>query len=689
MEAQFTEDHYRVFFEHVGTATIVMGADRRIILANRQAEILSGYRVCDLIGMSWTSFILPEDLDLLLGYDRAREAGEAAPPEYETRIRVRGGEVKHVLARIERLPERGNTIVSLIDITSLKNTQKALTQSEEKFRTLIENSFEVFMIISRDRKIRYESQSVTRLFGYPVESVIGVDPFIAIHPRDRDQLAEVLRCLCDGTDKVRYVRFRHRHRNGTWRSVEAVANSMLDDPVISGIVVNLRDVTDQLRAEERAWFYENHDPLTGLVNKDYLQGRIETEIKRAEQRKKLFAVMCLGIDKLKSINGMYGMTAGNEVIIEMGSRLVQTYRDYDLVGRYTGDKFMVLLGDMKSPDDLLRIVQKTFSSLVAPFRIQGKEIPITVSIGFCMYPYDGTNAEELVAHSEEAMDHAKDLGRNTYSLYNERMNREALLRIKVEQELTKALKADEFLIHYQPKVDRFGRLQGMEALARSNSPVLGSVPPPVFIPVAERCGLIIPLGDLVLKKVCAQILEWGRLGHDFGRIAVNLSPFQLSRPGLVPSILETLRTHRISPERMEFEITETGLMENEGEGIERINQLTKLGFLVSVDDFGTGYSNLSKLKSYPIHTLKIDKSFIDDIPGNPYSASISHTIIDLGHNLGCKIVAEGVEKESQFDFLVRSGCDYFQGFLFHQPMPAEEIPDRLAASVKQLSPTVP
>jgi PAS domain S-box-containing protein len=173
---------------------------------------------------------------------------------------VRGGEVKHVLARIERLPERGNTIVSLIDITSLKNTQKALTQSEEKFRTLIENSFEVFMIISRDRKIRYESQSVTRLFGYPVESVIGVDPFIAIHPRDRDQLAEVLRCLCDGTDKVRYVRFRHRHRNGTWRSVEAVANSMLDDPVISGIVVNLRDVTDQLRAEERAWFYENHDP---------------------------------------------------------------------------------------------------------------------------------------------------------------------------------------------------------------------------------------------------------------------------------------------------------------------------------------------------------------------------------------------------------------------------------------------
>jgi predicted signal transduction protein with EAL and GGDEF domain len=268
---------------------------------------------------------------------------------------------------------------------------------------------------------------------------------------------------------------------------------------------------------------------------------------------------------------------------------------------------MVLLGDMKSPDDLLRIVQKTFSSLVAPFRIQGKEIPITVSIGFCMYPYDGTNAEELVAHSEEAMDHAKDLGRNTYSLYNERMNREALLRIKVEQELTKALKADEVLIHYQPKVDRFGRLQGMEALARWNSPVLGSVPPTVFIPVAERCGLIIPLGDLVLKKVCAQILEWGRLGHDFGRIAVNLSPFQLSRPGLVPSILETLRTHRISPERMEFEITETGLMENEGEGIERINQLTKLGFLVSVDDFGTGYSNLSKLKSYPIHTLKIDK----------------------------------------------------------------------------------
>ena len=663
---------YKCLFENTGAATVLIGENRQIEMANPQVEVLSGFSRKELFTKFWTDLTPPEEQIWMMKYEEQRKKGVSVPPEYQTRIICKNGDIKHVLVRASYLQEYKKTIGSLIDVTPLINYEKALKEREEKYQSLLEYSFEVIVVLSREGKIQYESQSIARLFGYSPNSLLGASAFSAVHPEDKPAILEIFNNMAEGVERIRVVRFRHRHRNGTWRDVEAVANNLLDNPIINGIVLNIRDVTDYVAVEKRARFYEYHDPLTALPNKEYFSNYLEKEIKKASQRKMLFAVLCLGIDRMKDINEMYGIMAGNVIIQEAGVRLNKTYRDYDLVARYTGDKFIVLLSDIRSYDDVLRIIQKTVESFKPAFTARNDKISVTAGIGVCVYPYDALKADDLIRHCEAAMDSAKKIGKNTYSLYNQRMNLEIVKRINLEKSLEKVLDGREFFIQYQPKVDRDGMLVGLEALIRWKTRE-GSVSPVLFIPIAEKNGTIIQIGNIVLGRVCRQISEWLSKGIDPGRVAVNLSPYQFSRLELIPSILQCVREAQINPKHLEFEITESGLMADEQEAIDKVNQLTRFGFTISIDDFGTGYSSLSKLRAYPISTIKIDKSFIDDIPTNPMASNIAHTIIELGHNLGYTVVAEGVEKESQLRFLLQSGCDLFQGYLFHKPMPPEDI----------------
>jgi len=441
------------------------------------------------------------------------------------------------------------------------------------------------------------------------------------------------------------------------------------------------DISKRKQAEELLTYYTFYDQLTQLPNREMFTNKLRMEIVKAQRRDRneVFAVMCLGLDKFKNINEMHGPSAGDRLLQKIASKLKTSFRDDDLVSRLDGDKFMLLFTEIGNPEGIVDVVQKTFAVFSDPFIVDSNVFHITPSIGVSIFPSDGRREDTLMRNAETAMYHAKERGRNTYYLYDEQMNAEIIKRIRLEEELRHAIIRNEFLAHYQPKVTQDGAIIGMESLIRWRSPNRGLVPPFEFIPLAEKNGMIEEIGNIILYQSCLQNVRWQRMGLHPVRVAVNLSPYQFNHPDMVANIQSVLRETNLDPQWLELEITESGIMSNEKESIEKLNELNGLGLSISIDDFGTGYSSLSKLKDYPIDMLKIDKSFIDLLPDHPKSATIATTIIDLAHNLGFKVVAEGVESREQLGFLVTNRCDYYQGYYFSKPLCTEDFETKLKA----------
>lgn len=432
-------------------------------------------------------------------------------------------------------------------------------------------------------------------------------------------------------------------------------------------------------SEEKAAFYETHDTVTKLPNRETFINILDIEVKKALNRKQTFAVMCIGIDKFKNINNMYTHGFGDKLLRVIGERLEKALRQNDSLCRFSGDKFVLLFSDLSRMEDVFGIVKKMFHVINEPFNVEKSIMKITSSIGICLYPNDGGNGDVLLKNSETAMYTAKDSGRNTYRLFNEKMNSEMISRMKMEKELQEAINKDEFVAYYQPKVDHSGLIIGMESLIRWNSPEKGLIPPYQFIPVAEKTGMIVDIGKTILMKSCMQNKKWQMQGYAPKKVAVNLSPFELKQFGLIANIADTVKRSGLDPQWLELEITESGIMENEKEAIKILTNIHEMGISISIDDFGTGYSSLSKLKDYPIDTLKIDKIFVDNLPNDKKSVTIVTSIIDLAHNLGFKVVAEGVEKQEQLEFLKSYNCDQFQGYYFSKPVSTEDFEMKLKA----------
>jgi diguanylate cyclase (GGDEF)-like protein len=386
------------------------------------------------------------------------------------------------------------------------------------------------------------------------------------------------------------------------------------------------------------------------------------------------AVLFIDLDLFKRINDTLGHSVGDEVLQEMARRLKLCVREGDTVSRMGGDEFTVIQPALHDAEDALRLARRIVESLRAPFAAGGRELYVTSSIGIAIFPDDGASPEELLRHADTAMYRAKDLGRNSYQLYNASMNAESFERLTMESHLRQALERQELRLNYQVKVDLVSnRTTGVEALLRWQNPALGAVSPAHFVPLAEANGLIVPIGNWVLQTACRQARDWLDSGLPEISIAVNFSPRQIHQHDLVASVSAALTASGLPAERLEIELTENLLMENIDEVAPKLHRLRDMGVRISIDDFGTGYSSLAYLKRLPIDTLKIDISFIRDVPEDSDDAEIVAAIIAMAHRLGLQVVAEGVERAEQVGFLRALGCDAIQGYLVGRPLSADNI----------------
>ncbi|MBI3896675.1 MAG: EAL domain-containing protein [Gammaproteobacteria bacterium] len=449
---------------------------------------------------------------------------------------------------------------------------------------------------------------------------------------------------------------------------------------VSSMAPQLAAVVRRKRSEERLAYLAQHDSLTGLPNRALFADRLRQAIFQASRHSRQVAVAFLDIDRFKTINESLGHEAGDLLLRAMAERLRHCLRDGDTVGRTSGDEFTLILADMAQVDDAARLAHKILTSLRRPFELLGQEIYVSASLGLTLYPHDSQDVEELLRNADVAMYRAKEIGRNTYQFYAAEMTAHAQDRLSLENALRRALDRGEFTLHYQPIVElNGGNVIGAEALLRWRHPERGMVPPLQFIPLAEETGLIVPIGEWVLRTACAQCKEWDSNGLGALTLAVNISPRQFQRPDFASTVAKVLRETGLPPERLELELTESVLMHNPETTIANMKRLSDIGVQLSIDDFGTGYSSLSYLKRFPIDRLKIDRSFVKGIPADGDDAAIATAIIAMAHKLQLNVIAEGVETADQLAYLRSHECDVMQGYYFSPPIPNDEYVKLLSA----------
>jgi len=499
---------------------------------------------------------------------------------------------------------------------------------------------------------------------------------------------------CDGTDHpcplkevlqsgtYQTVVHEHGSRDGKRKYVELAASPLLDDSGrCYGIIESARDITaylevqDELRQQKDILDHQaHHDALTGLPNRTLFHDRMMQLIEEGRRHKRSFALFFIDLDRFKEINDSLGHNVGDEVLKTVALNIASIIRSEDTLSRLGGDEFTILMPGVGRPSDASTLARKILSKLSKPLFIHNQLLYISSSIGISLYPRDGDTAEDLLKFADAAMYRAKDLGRDTFQFYSPEMTREALEHLDMESSLRGALDRGEFEVYYQPQFDNVDNVMiGLEALVRWNHPVHGIIYPDNFIPLAEETNLIIALDRWVMQSALTQLRSWHDEGFDPGRLALNLSTKQLTQEDFLAFLREMLEMTRCLPEWIELELTESQVMHNPDTAIPLLNAINQMGIHLAIDDFGTGYSSLAYLKRLPIQKIKIDKSFITNLPDDEQDASITRAIIALSHNLNFRVIAEGVENERQKSFLLDLHCTETQGFIHSRPVSAAEL----------------
>jgi diguanylate cyclase (GGDEF)-like protein len=456
---------------------------------------------------------------------------------------------------------------------------------------------------------------------------------------------------------------------------------------VSFALENFDRVDEKTKADERIEYLASHDSLTHLPNREMFNGMLRRAIDGAARYQRQFALLFIDLDRFKVINDSLGHDAGDMLLVEIGGRLRRALRSSDVVARLGGDEFVVILDETSERPEVERIAGELLSVLSQPLQLSGHECHTTASIGIAMYPSDGTDMQTLTKNADMAMYLAKEDGKNGFRFFTKEIKTQSIERLTLESALRRALERDQFCLHYQPKIDMAsGQITGVEALLRWNHPELGTVSPGQFIPLAEETGLIVPIGRWVLKEACAQNMAWQRRGLRPVTMAVNLSPRQFADPHLLHDVDEALLASGMSPVLLQLEVTESMVMRNISRAIKVLDAIQARGIRLAIDDFGTGYSSMSLMKQFPIDTIKIDRSFVRDLPIDTEDQAIAQAIISMGKALGMTVIAEGVETVEQETFLRNHACDEMQGFLFSKPLPAKQMADLLRAEPRLASP---
>jgi len=569
-------------------------------------------------------------------------------------------------------------IVLLRDITERRRAEQALQQS----RSMLNRAQAVAHIgswsINFENGAMELSDENCRIFGIAPGTQITYEDFLAIvHPDDRERVDRAWQAALKG------VPFDIDHRivigdEFIWVNERAELEFDADGKPLRSVGTT-QDITERKLAEARINHLAFYDALTGLPNRTLCQDRLQQAISAAAQHGGEAAAIFIDLDMFKHINDSLGHAAGDRLLQETARRLTACVRGNDTVARLGSDEFVVIMnGAMEGGINML--AQRLLGALREPFTIDGRVLHITCSLGMALYPRDGGNAHALLCNADVAMSRAKEQGRDNARFYTEEMNRKALERFALEEDLRRALAQNEFVLHYQPRVDlRSGEITGLEALVRWQHPEKGLLAPDIFISVAEETGLILPLGEWVLREACTQAKAWENAMGKPVSVAVNLSARQFRQANLIEKVFAILNETGLSPACLELEITESMVMNQAEEVVATLTRLHGLGVRLAIDDFGTGYSSLNYLKRFPVHVLKIDKSFVDGIPSDPGDTTIVTTIISMAHDMKLKVVAEGVESEAQLAFLRKRGCDEMQGYFFSRPVPAQEAESLLSA----------
>jgi diguanylate cyclase (GGDEF)-like protein len=450
---------------------------------------------------------------------------------------------------------------------------------------------------------------------------------------------------------------------------------------IVGIICFTRDVTQKKIAENKIKeqskllsYQSTHDPLTGLFNRRFFEVKLQEVLEDIKNKNTTCALLFIDLDNFKEINDTLGHNIGDEVLKEVAKRLSSFIRSEDVLSRIGGDEFTIILKNIKNPENVKVVVKKIFNAINKEIKIGNNEIFLSASIGITLCPRDSVDKNEAIKFADAAMYKAKESGKNRYEFYSPNITKEALERVSIQYLIRKALENDEFVVYYQPQVDgKSNKIVGMEALVRWINPEEGIIPPGKFIPIAEKSDLIVKIDNCVMKKAMNDFSNWYKKGLNPGTLSLNLSIKQMDFDNLIDTILKTAKKTDFNLEWLELEVTESLMMRNIENVIKKLNIIHDLGIKIAIDDFGTGYSSLSYLKRLPVDKLKIDKSFVDNLPEDEEDIAISKAIIALSNSLNLKTIAEGVETKAQLDFLVENGCDYIQGYYYSPPVPKEEI----------------
>ena len=561
-----------------------------------------------------------------------------------------------------------------------RDTQHDLTQERVRLHAAaLESTRDGMMVLDRNRILVSINSAFTSLTGYHEDEAVGRTPEFLIPDQSADLIDEIRTDLRKHGAWQGEVWFRRK--SGELFMVKmslSAVHSARGRP--AHFVAMFTDITPLKETEERLARMAHFDPLTDLPNRVLIQQRLSHALNLAQRHHTLVGVVFIDLDNFKTVNDGLGHAAGDSLLKQVAQRLRERVRQEDTLGRLSGDEFILVLEHLRHPQQAGMVASAILDSLGQPFTLDGgQQVYVRASIGISLFPQDGQDAAELIRNADAAMYESKRRGRNNFNFYTEAFTAVATNRLQMETRLRRAVEHDEFTLHYQPMVNiATGEVVALEALVRLKTPsgddaTLPSIGPGEFIPVMEETGMIVALGEWVLHEACRQGKVWLDAGLRFGRIAVNLSPSEVRRGGVIERLSRILRDTGLPPEHLEIEITESGLMESGTSAEQFLLMLYQLGVSLSIDDFGTGYSSLAYLKRFPVHQLKIDRSFIQDTPHNLSDCQLVSTMISMAHGLHMSVVAEGVEHPEQVELLSKLGCDIAQGYLYSRPVPAEQV----------------
>jgi len=656
----------------------------KITYFSQAAEELFGYKAGDVIDRTVKEVHDWENIDLSR-LEKAIDQVHSAGVYKHCFKQEKEGVARYLDYRVSGIWDKNKELVGFVlmarDITAPKRAEESLRLAA----SVIENATEGVIVTDSGGVIQSVNPAFTTITGYSREEAIGQKPSILKSGKhDKEYYKNLWDSLLE-TGRW-HGEIWNRSKNGETYleqvTITAIKNANGETTQYAAM---FNDITEVKRSEEEIKYQAYHDLLTGLPNRVLFNNRVKEAITRARRENWRLAVLFLDLDNFKKINDGLGHHVGDLVLKGAAMRLIGCLREVDTVSRFSGDEFLIYLENLKRDEDAAVAAQKVIDALSEPFVFKGEELVVTISVGIAIYPSDGKDSEELIKNADLAMYQAKKEGKNNYQSFDPAMNEKAQRRQNLERQIKRGIDNDEFIAYYQPRVDiTTGDIVGMEALVRWRRADGSIIPPDEFIPLAEEMGLIMPIGERILLEACCHTSKWHGMGFSNLTVSVNLSARQLDQKNLLEVVRSTLDIAELKPEYLCLELTESSLMKNLEAALTILDKLKETGVKISMDDFGTGYSSLSHLKKFPIYELKIDRSFVLNIPDDPDSSAITEAIISMADTLNLHVVAEGVETQAQLDFLRSTGCKEMQGFLFSPPLTKVKM-EKMLMEKKSLS----